>query len=492
MFLTDERYHSASGLKYDLIALQKILAEADQEALLSFIIGTQDVSSFFMLPTALFGRGKEHEEIVKIINKVSQRQLSIAPDTWSSAHKFSTSSTTSDGRHNYTEFVEGASSDTSSQRRSRSNSGMNGGSTFLGDASKIQPDSANTVETTTTTTGESFATSIVSQDHLSLPLPASRSLSARPRYSQGSRRKGKTEIITIVGSAGMGKSSLVHSVQGEIRRQGYYANSKFDNARKAPFEPLLRIMSSLFRQIFSESDVDTAYHNMIRLSVKGIWHVLSNILDLPENLIFGGQPRVTRLNKSLTSETNNIVPSISSAGSGSHLLPSSTRGAVVLNPLRISSTYIDVLRALASGKLICMCVDDLQFADEESLELIANIVFKRIRLVLITTCRHEEEVPIALKPILDGKEANITRLQLGPLSEEDVLEYVASTLYRSKEYVFPLAAVALEKTNGNPFYLRQMLDLCYRKACVWFDWQSSAWQFDLDRIFNEFETENYG
>ncbi|MCJ1398047.1 hypothetical protein MMC11_001244 [Xylographa trunciseda] len=483
----DERYHSTSGLKYDLVALQKILIDGDQEALKAFKIGTKDVSSFFVLPTALFGRENEHAKIVKIIDKVARRQAATPPGVWNSIYNFSTSSSTSNERQDGND-AEDASSDTSSKKRSRSEGGASGGPTFLDNALKLQQDSQDSVDTTTT--AETVETLGVQHSFQAPTIPASitRMTNPRRRPSQHTRRKGRTEIITIIGSAGMGKSTLIHAVQGEIRRQGYYANAKYDDARKAPFEPLLKVMSSLFRQIFSESDVNTAYHNMIRMNIKAIWNVLSTILDLPENLIFGGHQQGTRYNRSVMAEMHNTGSSSSSTKSN----PSTARAAPIATSLRILSTYIDVLRTLASGKLICLCLDDLQFADEESLELISSIVSGKIRIVLITTCRREEEVPKALKPILDGLEANVTRLKLDPLSEKDVIEYVASTLYRSREYVFPLAAVALEKTNGNPFYLRQMLDLCYRKNCLWFDWQTSAWEFSLDRVFTEFEAEDYG
>lgn len=44
----------------------------------------------------------------------------------------------------------------------------------------------------------------------------------------------------------------------------------------------------------------------------------------------------------------------------------------------------------------------------------------------------------------------------------------------------------------NPFYLRQMLEVCHRKSCLWYSWKESAWEYDLDRVFAEFETESYG
>ena len=45
---------------------------------------------------------------------------------------------------------------------------------------------------------------------------------------------------------------------------------------------------------------------------------------------------------------------------------------------------------------------------------------------------------------------------------------------------------------GNPFYLREMLQSCYRSNCIWYSWKYSQWEFDLDRVFSEFETETYG
>lgn len=37
-----------------------------------------------------------------------------------------------------------------------------------------------------------------------------------------------------------------------------------------------------------------------------------------------------------------------------------------------------------------------------------------------------------------------------------------------------------------------MLEVCYRKGCVWYSWKDSAWEYDLDRVFGEFESDTYG
>lgn len=37
-----------------------------------------------------------------------------------------------------------------------------------------------------------------------------------------------------------------------------------------------------------------------------------------------------------------------------------------------------------------------------------------------------------------------------------------------------------------------MLELCHRNGCLWYSWKTSIWEYDIDRVFSEFETENYG
>ena len=37
-----------------------------------------------------------------------------------------------------------------------------------------------------------------------------------------------------------------------------------------------------------------------------------------------------------------------------------------------------------------------------------------------------------------------------------------------------------------------MLAVCHRKGCLWYSWKNSVWEYDLDRVFSEFESESYG
>lgn len=103
-----------------------------------------------------------------------------------------------------------------------------------------------------------------------------------------------------------------------------------------------------------------------------------------------------------------------------------------------------------------------------------------------------ETSPKAVNNVLKNDRANLTVIELSNLDEQEVMDYVAATLSRPIDYVLPLAVVCLEKSSGNPFYLRQMLELCHRKGCIWYSWKESVWEYDLDRVFAEFESDSYG
>jgi hypothetical protein len=139
-------------------------------------------------------------------------------------------------------------------------------------------------------------------------------------------------------------------------------------------------------------------------------------------------------------------------------------------------------------KLCIWSLDDVQNADPESAELIHHIVQARIPLVLILTYSDEETLPRELRPLLHSA----TKVQLQPFSEEHTAEYVAETLHRDHQYILPLVAVVQEKSRGNLFYIREILDTCYRKKCVYYSWRENNWLFDLDKVFEVFESPEYG
>ena len=307
------------------------------------------------------------------------------------------------------------------------------------------------------------------------------------------RRRARCEVVAIGGATGLGKSRLVQSVQSTARSLGYFAMAKFDHSKKAPFEPILKLMSSLFRQIFSEADVTTDFHNSLRNFLRnlGVWTVLRTYLDLPEWLLnTGGAPKTPQQKDiDFAKEMNRRASSpVVHCGGAGHTAEAWLRSGGASNSSRFMNVFIDVLRLLATQKLCIWSLEDVQNADRESAELIHLIVQAKIPLVLMFTYTDVENLPKELSPLL----RSATKIQLLPFTEAQTADYVAETLHRDHQYILPLVAVIQEKSRGNLFYIREILDTCYRKKCVFYSWRENNWLFDLDKVFEVFESAEYG
>lgn len=228
----DERYHSISGLKYDFIEIHKLLGNGDGETLKSFVIGSRDVSSFFVLPASLFGRQEQHEKILKVVERVSKRQR-LRP---SIAYGHLMGSNTSVSTESL-ELADG-SSDASSRtgRGSRPNSAANtvneksstnlnqdpsGATPHSPVASKPPLHKDDSLDSIASTASVSTLDTVPTRSSgLDGQLNDGLAQSARRRNSHKFRRRDRCEVITISGGAGLGKSSLIQSVQPFIRKLG--------------------------------------------------------------------------------------------------------------------------------------------------------------------------------------------------------------------------------------------------------------------------------
>ena len=491
----DARYHSISGLKYDLVQIQKALGEGDQEKITNFKIGLHDVSSFFILPSRQIGRHAEYERLTKIIDKVYKRQSQNAPRA--TGHKLiSNASNSSISEDLNLDVANSDSSSSYSLSQTRSNS------TTVGLENAPLPSMSTAKEART------YPHLARGLDHRTLSLDVSDKESSfsggysqqsdalgpmmRRRNSHKYKVKGKTDVISVLGPQGIGKSMLIRSVQPHVRKHGYFATAKFDRARPTPFEPLIKVMSSLFRQIFSERDVTTPYHEHLRAHVRPLWNVLHNVLDLPDTLLDLAAPSKKILLNTANSDLG--TPSIRTEAANETRLPPPNgvsrdandflRGPASTKSIRFMHSFVDVLRLMSAGKVICLCLDDFGAADNESLELVLHIIKTKIPVIFLLASRTQNGTPSPpAQKVLDLDSSQ--KVELTNLKEKHTFEYVAETMQQPIDAVLPLCAIVYEKTHGNPYLIREILQHCYQQNCLWYDYRSSGWQFDLDKLFTE-------
>lgn len=555
-----ERYHSASGLRHDLINIKEYLEDGNSQALKEFRIGTSDVSSFFMLPTSMIGRQEEKATVLKVINRVAKSHAALRKGPVS---RFSDGASL----HELTAFDDissegGASSVDGNNRRSGSFAQTISSETKPSKNSFFPPMISETMTLSTDTTSSSQSTAAafprftkpwerwernqsislgsLSMDSSSMveslnvegsrgPLDMGSSSLSRQLGSSKFRRHGHCEVVTVEGAGGVGKSLFVQSVLADARRNGYCATAKFDTSKRTPFGPLLKLLSSLFKQVWGERNTDTPFHQGLKQYIRPVWPMLHRILGLPEFLL--GSPDMNTARPISSSQSSGsrkdtrppLKRRTSSPGESPGPLPRSgtqssqdyLRAGTSTKSMRLINTILDVLRVFTTHKFICFCLEDLHFADDESLELISQIIAARMKMVVIVTYRPEELSPAKLQAVVQPLDADgdygafrpalldadtvaeqprsartqVTRIVLNPLSEDDILHYVSATLCRPRDEILSLALVIQSKTAGNPFYMREMLSACHRKRCIWYDYRDSQWHYDMDRLFAQFQGE---
>jgi serine/threonine protein kinase len=446
-----DRYHSVSGMRNDFVEVRKLLGTGDSAKLQDLKIATKDVSPSFILPELMVGRTSDHDTIVKVIDHAFKlRQDGQRPEKHGLNHlsrlseghfsSFDTALTTGDpsaendksssvdGRTNSLSLSDAASGDPRSFKlsTSRLRSPAESRHNSIDSASGPQDFELKTPEKRGSATLESTSAVASAVDSMNgdvgRPTSSSDGMgNLNIRRNIGSVRvKGRCEVITIAGAAGLGKSRLLSSIQIESRQRGYFASSKFDQAeKKVPFSAILKVLSSLFQQVFSESHIDPIFHQILKQHVAPVWPTLHKVLNLPEHLLGPKLPvRVVSqsskrgYNKSLgadagirESSPSNFHNSTYGKSFGAQSSQDFLRAGSSTKSLPLMNTILEILRLFTRYKFICLCLDDLRFADEESLELISQCISTRIKMVIVLAYRPEEVSSDTLRTILDISES---------------------------------------------------------------------------------------
>ena len=280
-------------------------------------------------------------------------------------------------------------------------------------------------------------------------------LSTFERVSQGT-----AEMVLVSGHSGIGKSALVNEIHKPITRQrGYFISGKFDQfKRDIPYASLIQAFQELIRQLLSESEAQLEVWKKKLLAALG-----SNgqiIIDvIPEvELIIDQQPTIPQLGATESQNRFNLV----------------------------FQKFIGVFTKKEHPLVIFL--DDLQWTDLASLKLIERLMTDPDSQYLLMVGAYRDSEVSATHPLrLTLEEIHKAGTQIGyltlqPLTLDHVNQLIADTLKCSTEESRPLATLVLDKTDGNPFFLTQLLQSLYTENLLLFNFSAGLWQWDIEEI----------
>ncbi|MEG4286142.1 AAA family ATPase [Microcoleus sp. A006_D1] len=279
--------------------------------------------------------------------------------------------------------------------------------------------------------------------------------------------KGSGEIVSVGGYSGIGKSALVHEILRNLTRQrGYLVSGKFDQfKRNVPYTCFNQAMRSLVQQILTESQAQIDLWRQKLLQVLDV-NAKVAIEAIPElELILGPQPDVAELGPI---ESQN----------------------------RFSRVMQQFVQAIASAEHpLVMFLDDCQWIDAATVKMYEqNCLGKMPYLLVIVAYRDNEVSPT--HPFMLANEAiraagvPMTAITLEPLTIGRATQLVAETLSCAAETATPLANLLVKKTNGNPFFIKQLLKYLHQEGFLKFNLQAAEWQWDIKHIEQQEISEN--
>jgi predicted ATPase len=116
----------------------------------------------------------------------------------------------------------------------------------------------------------------------------------------------------------------------------------------------------------------------------------------------------------------------------------------------------------ASYRPVVLAIDDLQWADQDSLLLLSELLTMSVRNVLVLGAHRAGEFDPSAAGLTSGSDGHI---ELRPLSCEDLEELLAGVCGRAVE-LGDVAAEFHHRTGGNPLQVRQLLHRAQREGAL--------------------------
>jgi predicted ATPase/signal transduction histidine kinase/FixJ family two-component response regulator/tRNA A-37 threonylcarbamoyl transferase component Bud32 len=288
-------------------------------------------------------------------------------------------------------------------------------------------------------------------------------LNAFERISQG-----QSELMLVSGYSGIGKSSLVNEIHKPIVRQrGYFISGKFDQfKRNIPYVSLIQAFQELMRQLLTESAESLQMWNSKLLAALGQnGQIIIDVIPEVERII-GSQPAVLQLGAAESQNRFN----------------------------RVFQQFIHVFTKREHP--LVLFLDDLQWADSASLKLIELIVTDSDSEYLLLIGAYRDNEVSATHPLVQTLEqiqkirGSINNIVLQALDIGYINQLVAETLRSRMLAVEPLAELLFQKTGGNPFFLTQLLKYLHQENLLFFNFERSIWQWDIQQLQDINNTDN--
>eukprot|EP00980_Cylindrotheca_fusiformis_P016427 scaffold4897_cov129-Cylindrotheca_fusiformis.AAC.4 len=290
------------------------------------------------------------------------------------------------------------------------------------------------------------------------------------------------ELVFINGYSGVGKSSLAKTLKREINgfKKGIYVEGKFDlNTSDEPYSAIASALGEMCKRVLKGQDPSNKYSN-----------------PGDESLSFG-----SRLSAALGPSANllsSFIPELQD------LLPHMRQDSVSSDgeqydfevvQKRVKYAFQVLMKALNEEfSPIVLVLDDLQWADESSLDVVDFLVsdLQNPNALMIVGCYRSNEVdnqsllPKKVQSLLKKKgkfNFHITDIAVGSCDIDSVNKMIMAMMsIDDEERTRGLAEVCFKRTAGNPFFLIEFMQMLQDENLISYNLGLLKWVWDEVRV----------
>ena len=277
------------------------------------------------------------------------------------------------------------------------------------------------------------------------------------------------EIVFLHGYSGSGKSALADTLrdyvgnQPKSSRRGYYWPGKYDQIRSPqPFSAIAEAFSNVLRDLSHRDDFPRLRNELVsKLDTSLVY--LTKII-----------PDVATLWKQRTRHNQRQQPNNSWSFE------------------RIKMALRDFLLVLSDYSITVLFLDDLQWADASSLDVIQFLLNDSMTkgLLFVGAYRDNEvddshPLAIRLRNIHNNSPFHLTNMKVTNLNIDSVNNLVSDVTKMSTSKTLELSKAIHQKTNGNAFFAIQFLKMLQDEGMLCWSSRHCCWEWNVDRIRGE-------
>lgn len=238
--------------------------------------------------------------------------------------------------------------------------------------------------------------------------------------------------VLFSGAPGVGKSTLIQAFGAEVSgRDCVFAYGRCRDGAPAPYSALGEALGALVRKMAATGPAER---------------------DRWRTDVLAGMPSITGI-------LGELVPDLARVLGETSQVPDLDAADA---RRRLHRAVIRLLSDTASYRPVVLAIDDLQWADQDTLLLLSELLAVSLRNVLVLGAHRAGEFDSDAGGLTS---ARLRSIELGPLSGKDLEELLAAVSGRGVE-LGDVAAEFQHRTGGNPLQIRQLLYRAQREGAL--------------------------